>query len=300
MLEDSIIQNSKSALKQESKDEASEELLEQDEMCPPSKLTRTSLPELILFPFFVLFFLLVLVVFEVVQRIAHPFGMSALEKAVRGLNVWVVNTLWVVGAKIVIEGKRDFPTGRPYLIVSNHQSLYDITIIHRCFNALRPRFIAKKELGGKIPGVSYCLRYEGSALIDRQNKSQSVREIIKFAKRVRELKCAAIMFPEGTRARDGKLKRFHAAGFSVMAKALPEALIIPVAIDNSWKFQARKFGPVPLGEIIRLKIGKPIENQGQPAEQLLEQTFEQVKLMLNQIRSEHRPPGNRFFYLANE
>ncbi|HQH29207.1 MAG TPA: lysophospholipid acyltransferase family protein [Oligoflexia bacterium] len=250
----------------------------------PVSPAKPALIELLLFLPFVLCFLAVLFFFEFAERAARPFGMKRLEQVVGALNRWVVKTLSILGTKIELQGVRKFPADRPYIIVSNHQSMFDISVIHSAFAELRPRFIAKKELGAWIPAISFCLRYEGSALIDRKNKNQSIREIVKFGQRMNQHKFAAVLFPEGTRARDGAIKNFRPAGFSVLLRTVPSAEIIPVAVDGSWRFNARKFGPLPAGVTIRLRAGEVLKRDGKSDEELLEETYQAVSGMLEAMR----------------
>ena len=56
---------------------------------------------------------------------------------------------------------------QPYIIVCNHQSLYDIPPLIWYLRQIHPKFISKKELGRGIPSVSFNLRHGGSLLIDR-------------------------------------------------------------------------------------------------------------------------------------
>jgi len=46
---------------------------------------------------------------------------------------------------------------------------------------------------------------------------------------------SAMIFPEGTRSADGVVRTFQSAGMAMLLKKCPEALIVPVAINNSWK-----------------------------------------------------------------
>lgn len=236
-------------------------------------------------PFVVVFFI-VCCIADIRFRIAKPFGMSALESAARWLNKYAVLTLRTfLGAKIDAPEKTYFPADRPYLIVCNHQSMFDIPIIHSYFHELRPRFIAKKELAYGLPGVSICLRTEGAAIIDRSDGKQAMEEIKRFAERANELSFAAVLFPEGTRSRKGAMKRFKPGGFSVLVRTLDNPLIIPCAIDGSWKFSAWRRGPMPYGNQVTFRVGEPTETNGKDIEELLTQCYEAVSGMVHDIRT---------------
>ena len=85
-----------------------------------------------------------------------------------------------------------------------------------------------------------------------------MRAIRKFGKRVEEHRYAACIFPEGTRARDGVVKEFNAAGLLALMRAAPSAVIVPVAIDGSWELMRYSMRPVPFGVRVRCRVLAPI------------------------------------------
>ena len=134
------------------------------------------------------------------------------------------------------------------------------------------KFVSKKELGKGIPSVSYNLRHGGSVLIDRKDPKQAITELVRFSKRIHEKKWGAIIFPEGTRSRDGSPKKFATNGLKVITKYNKEGYIVPLTINNSWKvFKYGKF-PLGLGSPITITTHKPIKINSLPFEELLEQT----------------------------
>jgi 1-acyl-sn-glycerol-3-phosphate acyltransferase len=70
---------------------------------------------------------------------------------------------------------------------------------------------------------------------------------------------SAMIFPEGTRARDGTLGPFRPQGTLALMAAAPEAPVVPVAIDESWKLLRHRMRPVPYGTRVRVLVGRPIE-----------------------------------------
>jgi 1-acyl-sn-glycerol-3-phosphate acyltransferase len=67
-----------------------------------------------------------------------------------------------------------------------------------------------------------------------------------------------IIFPEGTRSKTGKMKKFHRSGLITLFKTMPQAKIVPVSIQNSWKFSAQNYFPMPLGNKILFKLHKAL------------------------------------------
>ena len=247
---------------------------------------KKSIFSYLMFPPFVVIFLTTLSINDVFQRIIYRFLPQFTEHASYCLNGSVRLCLGVLGARIKTEGfPSQLPARTPYIIVSNHQSMFDIVILYVFFWKFRPRFIAKQELARGIPGVSVCLRHDGSALIDRSNARQALPEIKKLGKRCVEKGHAAIIFPEGTRARTGVMRPFHSAGLTTLLNAAPEATIIPVAIDGSWKFQYFRKGPVPLGIRVHLKVGTPIGREETDVRKLAKTCEAAVQNILAEIRS---------------
>mgnify|MGYP000737118698 CR=1 FL=1 len=92
----------------------------------------------------------------------------------------------------------------------------------------------------------------GSVLIDRKDKSQSLGAILKFGKYIEKHKYTAVIFPEGTRSKDGKPRDFKNNGLKMLVKTMPSAYVIPITINNSWKIE--QYGGFPLGIGAKFKI----------------------------------------------
>jgi 1-acyl-sn-glycerol-3-phosphate acyltransferase len=206
--------------------------------------SNTLLDYLLFLPFIITFFFL-LFVFDVLQRVALLFGNNAQRKCIDLLNLCICYSLKLLAVKIQIEGSENIPKSEPVIIVANHQSLFDIPIIHTVFSVNRPGFIAKKELGKWLPSVSINLRQPQNALIDRQTPKDAIKSIRAMAKRAKESRSSIVIFPEGTRARDGKVKKFKPVGLATLVKNLPEYRIVPVSVCGSWLLAKNKFGPIP-------------------------------------------------------
>jgi 1-acyl-sn-glycerol-3-phosphate acyltransferase len=160
------------------------------------------------------------------------------------------------------------PTHRPYVIVSNHQSLYDIIPMIWYLRKLQPKFVSKKELGQGIPSVSFNLKYGGSALIDRKNAAQAIEAIAGLGKRIEQNKESAVIFPEGTRSKNGTPKPFKTAGLETLLKNAPSAWILPISINESWKMQRYGSFPNGIGTHITFDLHPPISPDGSIQERI--------------------------------
>ncbi len=182
----------------------------------------------------------------------------------------------LLGGTYVFNNLQDLPTNRPLIIVSNHQSMHDISPIIWFMRKHHPKFVSKKELGRGYPSVSYNLRVSGSALIDRNDKKQSLQEIAKLGKYIETHNRSAVIFPEGTRSRNnGRPKPFKATGMKLLMKNAPSALIVPISINNSWKML--KYGKFPVGIFSRITfdVHPPIAIEGD-LDKLIAQTESSV------------------------
>ena len=234
---------------------------------------------------FLLAFAGILVFFDVVQRLAILVSRRWHELAVTGLNRSLTWSLRLTGTRLLVDGVADVPEGRPLVIISNHQSMFDIPVLCAVFTRFHPRFVAKIELSRWIPSVSFNLRHGGSALIDRSNPRQAVAEIKRFAQGLLEYKFAAVLFPEGTRAKDGVLKRFRTAGLATLLQSVPDAVVLPVALDGTWKLTARKCLPVPCGVTVRVAVGKTIDTREVPkTQQIADLGYQFVLQRLTEFR----------------
>jgi 1-acyl-sn-glycerol-3-phosphate acyltransferase len=200
----------------------------------------------------------ILLVFDVAQRAARLIGQRPQEHVATALQMSIVGALRLCNIRVQVErapGVR--PDGR-YVIVSNHQSMLDIPILGWLFRRSFPKYISKRSLGRYIPSVSYNLRRGGHALIDRNDSGGAIEVIRHLGERVHRREVSAVIFPEGTRARHGQLGDFRRGGTLTLLDAAPDAPVVPVTIDESWKLLRRNMFPLPWGVRVRVAVGEPI------------------------------------------
>ncbi|MEM7185332.1 MAG: lysophospholipid acyltransferase family protein [Bacteroidota bacterium] len=202
---------------------------------------------------FYLFFALILLLFDPIQRIClRIFGYKAHKISVDIFNGLLLLVLRIVGTSIRFNIEGSIPKGVPIIIASNHQSLWDIPPLIWFLRRIHPKFISKKELGKGLPTISYNLKYGGSVLIDRKDPVQATAEIEKVAKYISKHKRSVVIFPEGTRSRNGVPKKFHRKGLLTLFEHAPDAYVLPVSVNNSWKLQRYGMFPIPL--FVRLRF----------------------------------------------
>ena len=217
-------------------------------------------------------------IFHPIQIIAYNlFGYSAHKKSVDIMNFLLIQNLYILLCRPSFTGFNKIPQNKPLIIVSNHQSMFDISPVVWGFRKNHAKFIAKKELGRYFPSISYNLRKGGSILIDRKNSSQSIRQIFKLGQLMELKNYSVCLFPEGTRSKSGKLKPFHSAGFKALLKASPSALIVPFIIDGNYKLH--KYGLFPLNILLHLKYTalEPIDRDNFTDEELIKIVEDRIR-----------------------
>ena len=225
-----------------------------------------------------IFFGLTLLVFHPIQWFClNVFGYKAHKISVDWLQFFLMRWLNILGSRYTFNNPHIISTEQPLIIVANHQSMSDIPSLIWFFRKHHVKFISKKELGKGIPSVSFNLRHGGSALIDRKNPKQAIETIKTFATYIEETNRAAVIFPEGTRSRDGVPKKFHTKGLEALIQNIPSALIVPVSINNSWK--TLKYGkfPMGLGAHIKFKVHKPLKASDYESKDLLKRLEHTIK-----------------------
>jgi 1-acyl-sn-glycerol-3-phosphate acyltransferase len=236
---------------------------------------------------FLLAFGLLLVVFDPLQRVAFRISRRAQEITVGWLQVGISYALRLAGTRYRIRRSPSVRPRTPYLIVANHQSMFDIPILSWLLFTNFPKFVSKRELGRGIPSISYNLQVGGNVLIDRKDRDGALAAIRSLAATVRERGVSAVIYPEGTRAKTGELGPFRPAGALELMKGAPDAAILPVAMDGLWKVVRRGLRPVPFGTIVNVHIGDPIpRTAGDDPRELLARAEREIRATVAAWRGE--------------
>jgi len=234
-------------------------------------------------PIFYFFFLLTLIVFQPIQWVCYKgFGYKAHKVSVDLLNFFLTHCQIFLGSSTTFINHQDLPENQPIIFVANHQSMYDIPALIWYLRKHHVKFISKKELTKGIPSISFNLKYGGGANIDRKDSKQAVGEIIKLGTRMTSNKWSTVIFAEGTRAKDGRLKTFQVGGIATLLKKVPEALVVPVAIENSWKIVQYGTFPLSVGEKLRWTVLSPISTAGKGPEEVAQEAEAAIREKLQQ------------------
>ncbi len=176
-------------------------------------------------------------------------------------RIWSRVLLGVPGVKLEVVQRAPLDPRRPYIVMANHASMIDIWAVFLAV-PIPLRFIAKKQLGA-IPLLGWAMRAGRFIFIDRQNAASARRSIEEAARRIKSGQ-SVVIFPEGTRTRDGRLNPFKKGGFHLALDS--GADIVPVAIHGSRALMPRGSALIRSGTV-RVEIGAPIATTGlQPAD----------------------------------
>ncbi len=175
-------------------------------------------------------------------------------------RLWSRAVLGAAGVRLRVRSHATLDPKRSYVFMSNHLSAVDIWAVFLSVS-VPMRFIAKKQLG-QIPVFGWAMRAGRFIFIDRQNTGSARRTIEEAARRIRQ-GCSVVIFPEGTRSRDGNLLPFKKGGFHLAMSSGAE--IVPVAIRGSRAVMPRGSLLIHAG-VVDIEVGEPIPTEGVPAD----------------------------------
>ena len=171
-------------------------------------------------------------------------------------RLWAYTMLAVSFVRTEIKNKDKIQKGKSYIIISNHQSMYDIIALVTTLG-IQYRWIIKKELL-KIPVFGYALYASRNIFIDRSNTASAIESINKGFERLPE-GVSVMVFAEGTRSPDGRIQEFKKGGFiTAVRRKIP---ILPVTVNGSRRILPKKSLAMTPGKI-QVVVGDPIDVTG--------------------------------------
>jgi 1-acyl-sn-glycerol-3-phosphate acyltransferase len=180
-----------------------------------------------------LIYVVLIFVLLVFLLIFWPFGLR--EPLLR-LGKWAIGLApGILGIKIKIAGRDMIDKGTPYIFMSNHLSFLDGPLLF----LLIPqsiRVILKKEVF-RIPVVGQGMRFVGFVPVDRKGVRGGKKSIDRAAQLMRERGYSYLMFPEGTRTRDGRTQAFKRGGFFLALES--GAAVAPITIRGTYELMPR-------------------------------------------------------------
>lgn len=196
---------------------------------------------------------------------------------------WARIILWAGAVRLTVMGAENADPAVSYVVVSNHQSTFDI-MCHFVALPVPIRFLAKQELF-KVPLLGGALRSMAMVPVDRHSRRPVYEEVEHNAAATIARGNSVIVYPEGTRTRDGELLPFKSGAFHIALRTgLP---VLPTTVDGSfdaWLPRAK----VIKGGNVTLVIGEPVPTAGRSvkdAPALREQVRSGIEQTLKELRA---------------
>jgi len=199
------------------------------------------------------------------------------DTAFRIGRLWGKYILLITGCKVDVEGSKYIETQRRYIFVANHQSIFDIVVLMG-YLPIQFRWVAKKELFG-IPFFGQSMASIGCIPIDRGRSKSAFRSLMEAARKVRQGR-SVMLFPEGTRSRDGRVQPFKAGAFYLAGKS--GCPVVPIALLDTDLVMARGTCTVNPSRM-KLVITPPVSHgrTGKTREDLAQEAFERISSIRN-------------------
>jgi 1-acyl-sn-glycerol-3-phosphate acyltransferase len=171
-------------------------------------------------------------------------------------RLWARASLRCAGIAVSLEGAETL-SAPPYLFMANHQSGLDIPVLLAAM-PLPFKFVAKRELF-RIPLFGWAIKKAGHISIDRENPRKALKGIEEAVSKL-AAGASVLIFPEGTRSKDGSLLPFMKGAFSLAARAA--APVVPMAITGTYALQPPGHAVPRASGRVWIHMGKPIPIEG--------------------------------------
>jgi 1-acyl-sn-glycerol-3-phosphate acyltransferase len=225
--------------------------------------------------------LVVTVPLALVTILCGPFDPHG-KRVYRINQIWTWLILRVGGISIKVSGLENIEPGQQYIFMVNHQSNIDIPVLIQGLIRFQLRWIAKRELLW-VPFFGWAMWATKHIAIDRSDPLAAVKSLQRAKERI-AAGISIVVFPEGTRSRDGRLLRFKKGGFLLAVQTGTK--IVPVTINGSADVLPAGGWRLRTGAV-EVFVDKPIAVVGYRAGKLRALT-EQVRAT---IASHLRQPG---------
>jgi 1-acyl-sn-glycerol-3-phosphate acyltransferase len=146
----------------------------------------------------------------------------------RRLDSWSRALVEQAGIRLDVKGRENLVHGEPFVVMSNHQSHYDIPVLFQSLG-IPLRMVAKKEIF-RIPFMAGAMRAAGFIEINRKDPASAIRALRVAHTQLGDAVSLWIA-PEGTRSKTGRMGRFKKGGFHLAMEA--GMRVLPVAIEGT-------------------------------------------------------------------
>ena len=174
--------------------------------------------------------------------------------------------------KVEVKGRENIKDNESYIFVANHQGAFDIFLIYGYLNH-NFKWVLKHTLR-KIPMVGKACEAAKHIFVDRTNP-KGIKRTIEEAKKTLQGGMSVVVFPEGTRSDNGKMKKFKKGAFQLAVDLnMP---VVPMTINGSYKILSKSSFFINPGKLT-LTIHKPIMPpvEGYDMDSLVEESYQKV------------------------
>ncbi len=177
-------------------------------------------------PFYLIFIILNTVVLALLVIMVSPFDRKRNLVHYIG-RFWALLNVYLSGTRLVIRGREKIEKGCSYIVMANHQSLFDVWALIGML-PLQLRWIIKSDIK-KMPIFGYALERMGHIYVDRRRRKDTALSLEEALQKMGE-RASVVIFPEGTRSKDGHLQKFHKGGAIIAIRSgVP---ILPVTVNG--------------------------------------------------------------------
>jgi len=195
------------------------------------------------------------VVFGIASIPVYFFGNK--ERILHGFaHRWSELIMKTIGSPLRIVGLEKIDTSKPYIYAVNHASALDIPVLYT-YLPFEFRIAFKKELLS-YPIVGWHLKRSGQICIDRENPGTAIGSV-RAALRALSNGIPLVIFPEGGRSHDGKIKPFLAGAFFLALRAHID--VVPVALVGTFEMLPMDTYHIK-SRPLEMRVGAPISTAG--------------------------------------
>jgi 1-acyl-sn-glycerol-3-phosphate acyltransferase len=173
-------------------------------------------------------------------------------------RAWGRAMLSIAGARLTVVGAERLRPDEPRVMVANHTSYLDIPTALVLFEG-QLRIVARRTLIW-LPFIGWFIHVGGHFAIDRDDPRQAKGLMDRIATRMRRHRLSALVFPEGTRSRSGRLGPMKSGAFylpvSVGVPVQPFAILGAPEILPKGSWFPHRSG------VIEVRVGEPIDAGG--------------------------------------
>ena len=187
-------------------------------------------------------------------------------------GAWARTIFRVCGVRVRTKGLGSVGACAPRIYMCNHQSYFDILAL-LAYLPTEFRFVLKQELMS-IPLFGYTLRKTGNIGIKRDDPRKAVKSMKHAAEMIKN-GTSLVIFPEGTRSRDGSLLPFRRGGFNLAFRSGCD--IVPVAVSDSYRIIPKGSLKINRGSFT-LNFGESISLDGY--------TRKNIEQLMDRVRDE--------------